>query len=81
MLFLPKSNPTPMARVNPFIRLNLNTGAIERNPEFQEVLDKTDRLLKGHYNASANLTIDVDDDTISDVDEPMIEVDIIDGDD
>lgn len=60
MLFLPKSNPSPMARVNPFIKLNLANGVIEHNPEFTEILEKTDRTLKGHVNASANLFIDDD---------------------
>ena len=70
MLFLPKSNPSPMARINPFIRFNLNNGVVESNPEFREVLERTDRTLKGHINPAASLFIDEGtDEDITDVED------------
>lgn len=47
VLFLPKSNPTPTARVNPFIMLNMATGTIMPNPKFDEIRQQTELTFKG----------------------------------
>lgn len=60
LLFLPKSNPSPMSRCNPFIKVNLANGVIESTPEFQEVLEKTDKLLKGHAHVVPSVFFDDD---------------------
>lgn len=46
ILFLSKSNPTPTNRVNPFVNIDLTTGTILPNQKFQEVREKTEKLLK-----------------------------------
>lgn len=45
LLFLSKANPTPVARVNPYIHIDLASGTIVPNPELAEVLEKTRKLL------------------------------------
>jgi hypothetical protein len=47
ILFLPKSNPTPMIRANPYMHVNLANGEIINNPKFQALLEHTESLLKG----------------------------------
>jgi hypothetical protein len=37
ILFLPKSNPTPMIRANPYMHVNLANGEIVGNPKFQSL--------------------------------------------
>ncbi len=56
LLFLPKSNPTPVVRVNPFLRVNTETGAIIPNEKFTELLDRTQEMLKG-TRSSVNVDI------------------------
>lgn len=47
VLFLPKKTPTPAARINPFVHVDLTTGTIIPNPQFTELLEKTEEQLKG----------------------------------
>jgi hypothetical protein len=47
VLFLPKSNPTPANKLNPYVHVDLSTGTIIRNPKFREVLDGVAGKLKG----------------------------------
>lgn len=46
VLNLPKGNPTPLARVNPWIKIDDRTGTVLENPKFKELIDKTRPLLK-----------------------------------
>lgn len=46
VLNLPKSNPTPMARVNPWITLDPLTGTVLPNPKFEKLIDDTRPLFK-----------------------------------
>lgn len=48
VLFLSKSNPTPMIRANPYLHLDLSTGIITPNPKFQALLEHTESLLKAN---------------------------------
>ena len=45
ILFLPKSDPTPVGNINPYVNINLATGSIIPNPEFVDVLARTRDLL------------------------------------
>lgn len=47
LLFLTKSCPTPAARINPFIHLDLRTSTIIPNPKFKDLLESTEEILKG----------------------------------
>jgi len=47
VLFLPKKTPTPAARINPFVHVDLTTGTIIPNPKFTDLLERTEELLKG----------------------------------
>lgn len=40
VLNLPKSNPTPLARINPWITLDEKTGTVLPNPKFQKLLEE-----------------------------------------
>jgi|JFJP01.1.fsa_nt_gi hypothetical protein len=45
ILYLSKSNPSPMARLNPYVNINPVNGDIIRNPKYIELLDRLDELL------------------------------------
>ncbi len=64
MLYLPKSKPTPVVRINPYVRINLETGDIIRNPKIMETLDKTQDILKGITQVAVDSddVLDEDDD-------------------
>jgi len=47
LLFISKSNPAPTSRINPYIHIDLTTGTILSNPEFDEIRNETTALLKG----------------------------------
>lgn len=47
LLFLPKSNPTPVVRINPYLNVDLKTGSIIQNPKLTQILDTTQEMLKG----------------------------------
>lgn len=47
LLFLSKSCPSPAARINPFIHLDLRTSTIIPNPKFTQLLEQTEEKLKG----------------------------------
>lgn len=41
LLFLPKTNPTPVANMNPYLNINFATGNIIRNPNLIDVIERT----------------------------------------
>lgn len=45
VLYLSKSNPSPIARINPYVNIDPRNGDIIRNPKFVEVLDNLEELL------------------------------------
>ena len=45
VLYLSKSNPSPIARINPYVNIDPRNGDIMRNPKFVEVLDNLEELL------------------------------------
>lgn len=47
ILFLPKSNPTPANKINPYIHLDEATGTVLQNPEFVTLLEELNKLYKG----------------------------------
>lgn len=51
MLYLPKSNPTPIARMNPYARFDYKTGTIMPSMHV-ELLERTQRTLDGHMPES-----------------------------
>lgn len=55
LLFLSKSNPTPMIRANPYAHVDLSNGAIVPNPKFQALLEHTENLLKGHTDVDGTV--------------------------
>lgn len=46
LLNLPKSNPTPLARINPWITLDEKTNTVLPNPKFRELLQEKRKLFK-----------------------------------
>lgn len=45
VLYLSKSNPSPMARINPYLMIDPTNGDVVRNPKFVEILDNLEVLL------------------------------------
>lgn len=41
ILFLPKSDPTPIANFNPYVNIDISTGSIIPNPELKDLLERT----------------------------------------
>jgi hypothetical protein len=68
MLFLSKSNPSPTNRISPYVKIDLSTGTILQNPQFVEMLARTQRLLKGISQSTLviDLAGDLDDTAIPD---------------
>lgn len=64
ILGLSKKNPTPLIRANPFVNVDYKTGTILPHPEFNEIIEQTDRLLA---NIDVNDNIEDSDEFISDV--------------
>jgi hypothetical protein len=46
LLGMPKTNPTPNVRINPYINLDLGNGTIVPNPKLKELLNKVSKQLK-----------------------------------
>lgn len=46
VLNLPKANPTPVVRVNPWITIDPNTGTVLPDPKFQSMIEKNRPLFK-----------------------------------
>lgn len=72
ILGLSKSNPTPLIRMNPFVNVDFKTGTILPHPEFNEIIDRTDKLLSNiDMNEDARDLDDSDTDNIdmNDLDE------------
>lgn len=59
ILGLSKKNPTPLIRANPYVNVDFATGTILPHPEYNDIIEKTDRML-------ANIGID---DNVEDRDE------------
>lgn len=76
ILGLSKKNPTPLIRANPYVNVDFKTGTILPHPEYNDIVDKTDRMLS---NMDINEDIlDIDDYIDSDLDE---DISLIDEDD
>lgn len=58
ILFLPKSNPTPANKINPYVMIDEATGTILRNPEFIEAIGELNRLYKGIYHDNTTARTD-----------------------
>jgi len=46
LLFLPKSNPTPICKINPYINIDLKSGVIKPQEEFDKIRSELERMLK-----------------------------------
>lgn len=64
ILGLSKRNPTPLIRLNPYVRTCPNTGTVLPHPEYDSIVKETDILLA---NAEFNEDIEGIDDIISDL--------------
>lgn len=65
LLYLSKKAPTPRFRINPYVKINEETGKIIVEPEMQKILDKLDSLLSGKFIDEKfvnKFVIDTDDD-------------------
>ena len=65
LLFLPKSTPTPKARINPYANISPSTGNILPDDHSRELLDKLDDML--HTNRTDTGSQDVSNEDIADV--------------
>lgn len=45
ILGLSKKNPTPLIRANPYVNIDFPTGTILPHPQFNDIIEQTDRLL------------------------------------
>jgi len=45
ILGLSKKNPTPLIRANPYVNIDYTTGTILPHPEYNDIIEQTDRLL------------------------------------
>ncbi len=45
ILGLSKKNPTPLIRANPYVNIDYPTGTILPHPQFNDIIEQTDRLL------------------------------------
>lgn len=45
ILGLNKSNPTPLIRLNPYVNVDYPTGTVLPHPQFNDIIEETDRLL------------------------------------
>lgn len=45
ILGLSKKNPTPLIRVNPYVNIDYATGTVLPHPEFNDIIESTDKLL------------------------------------
>ena len=45
ILGLSKKNPTPLIRANPYVNVDFKSGTILPHPEFNDIIEQTDRLL------------------------------------
>lgn len=45
ILGLSKKNPTPLIRANPYVNIDYATGTILPHPEYNDIIEKTDRML------------------------------------
>lgn len=61
ILFLPKSNPTPTNKINPFINIDLATGTILPNPKFDELRAQLSQQFKGLVDATLEEFFELED--------------------
>jgi len=66
ILGLSKKNPTPLIRANPYVNIDFKTGTILPHPEFNDIVDNTDKLLT---NTAINEDIDDIDEYVPDVED------------
>lgn len=52
ILFLPKSNPTPANKINPYITIDLATGTVLPNPKLEKLREQLANQLKGGLEKS-----------------------------
>lgn len=45
ILGLNKSNPTPLIRMNPYVKVDYPTGTVLPHPQFNDIIEETDKLL------------------------------------
>lgn len=60
MLFLSKSNPTPAARCNPFLYMDMATATIIPKPKFEELRARTDQLFRLYVPDDAKPLVEVE---------------------
>lgn len=88
ILALSKSNPTPLAKINPYITVDPELGTVLPNPLWDDIIQKTDLLLENITEADAIKVPDTetddsaddedqyeDDDDFSDEDNDSVELD------
>ena len=51
ILGLPKKNPTPLVRLNPYVRVDDNTGTVLSHPHLEELIKETDMLLQSEIKS------------------------------
>lgn len=56
ILGLSKKNPTPLIRANPYVNVDFATGTILPHPQFNDIVERTDRLL-----ANIDINADIED--------------------
>jgi len=66
ILGLSKKNPTPLIRANPYVNIDYATGTILPHPEYNDIIERTDRML-------ANIDISSDIEDRDDLDVDMID--------
>lgn len=59
ILFLQKKNPTPISHLNPYVKIDMDTGTIQPNKKFTPILDDLYKKLTVEEHAPVNNEIDL----------------------
>lgn len=77
ILGLSKKNPTPLIRANPYVNVDFATGTILPHPQFNDIVERTDRLLANiDVNADIEDRDEVPTDLIEDLSDSIGEAEI-----
>lgn len=64
ILGLSKKNPTPIIRVNPYVNIDFTTGTILLHPEYNNIIEQTDKLLANMVLSDSVDDMDIYDESI-----------------
>jgi len=69
ILGLSKKKPTPIIRLNPYVNIDYSSGTILKNERYNDIIEKTDKLLSNIVTAEVNEIDDYASDILDNIDE------------